>query len=75
MSQQPPVVQVNISIDELRVLIREAVHDALLEMLGEDMNSEPNFAPEIAERLQRYKTEKPAHVSIDEAVKELGVDD
>jgi hypothetical protein len=65
---------VNISLDELKALIQEAVQDALQDLLGEDLSSEPNFAPEIAERLKRYRTEKPKRIPIDEAVKELGLD-
>lgn len=74
MSDKQPDVQVNISLDELKALIQEAVHDALLEILGEDMKSEPSFSPDIAERLKRYKTEKPTRIPIDKAVKELGLD-
>lgn len=74
MSDEPNVVQVNISLDELKALIQEAVHDALLDVLGEDLSSEPRFAPEIAERLRKYKAEGPTRISIDEAVKELGLD-
>jgi hypothetical protein len=74
MNDKQPDVQVNISLDELKALIQEAVHDALLEVLGEDMNSEPNFSPDIAKRLKKYRTEKPIRIPIDEAVKELGLD-
>lgn len=67
-------VQITLSSDELKTLIHDAVRDALLEVLGEDMNSEPNFAPEIAERLRRYREQKPTRISIDDVVKELGLD-
>lgn len=74
MSDKQPAIQVNISVDELKALIQEAVHDALLDVLGEDLNSEPRFAPEIAERLRKYRAEAPARIPIDEVVKELGLD-
>ena len=59
---------------ELKTLVHDAVRDALLEVFGEDMSTEPNFAPEIAERLHRYRTEKPRTIPAGEAGKELGFD-
>jgi hypothetical protein len=70
MNDKQRDVQVNISLDELKALIQEAVHDALQDLLGEDLNPEPNFAPHIAERLKRYKTEKPIHFPIDSIANE-----
>jgi len=58
MSDESSDIQMTISLDELKVLIQEAVRETLLEMFGEDMNSEPTFAPEIAERLRKYQQEK-----------------
>jgi hypothetical protein len=74
MSNKSPLLQTTISIDELKALIHEAVRDALLEMLGEDMTSEPNFAPEIAERLRKYQSQKPDGIPIDDVINELGLD-
>jgi hypothetical protein len=74
MSDKIPSLQTTISLDELKAMIHDAVRDALLEMLGEDMTSEPNFAPEIAERLRKYQQMKPHGISIDDVVNELGLD-
>jgi hypothetical protein len=74
MSDKQTSIQVNITVDELKALIQEAVHDALLDVLGEDLNSEPRFAPEIVERLRKYRSEGSTRIPIDEAVKELGLD-
>jgi hypothetical protein len=65
-------VQITLTPDELKLLIHDAVRDALLEVLGEDMNTEPNFVPEIAERLRRYRTEKSKTIPANEVAKELG---
>lgn len=67
-------IQLTITLDQLKTLIREAVQEALLDLSVNDLSSEPNFAPEIAERLERYKHERPKTVSVDEVVKELGLD-
>jgi hypothetical protein len=67
-------VQITLSTDELKALIQEAVRDALLELLGEDLNSEPRFTPEIAERLKTYRQQKPSSLPIDDVVRELGLD-
>lgn len=67
-------VQITLTPDELKTLVHDAVRDALLEVLGEDMSTEPNFVPEIAERLRRYRAEKPERLSIDDVVKDLGLD-
>lgn len=74
MSNKPPSLQTTISLDELKALIHDAVRDALLEILGEDMASEPNFAPEIAERLRKYQSQKPDGIPIDDVISELGLD-
>jgi len=74
MANDPPSMQTTLSVDELKALIHDAVRDALLEMLGEDMASEPNFAPEIAERLRKYQSEKPVGIPIDDVISELGLD-
>ena len=74
MSDKIPSLQTTISLDELKAMIHDAVRDALLEMLGEDMTSEPNFAPEIAERLRNYQQVKPRGIPIDDVVSELGLD-
>ena len=58
MTNQPKT-QITLTPDELKTLVHDAVRDALLEVLGEDMSTEPNFAPEIAERLRKYRTERP----------------
>lgn len=39
--------------------------------MDDDLSSEPNFAPEIAERLERYKRERPNTVSADEVMLEI----
>lgn len=67
-------VQITLSLDEFKDLIHEAVKDVLLEVLGEDQNTEPCFTSEIAERLQRYRTQKPAGIPIDDVAKELHLD-
>jgi hypothetical protein len=72
MSDKP--IQITLSTDELKALIHEAVRDALLEILGEDLNSEPGFTPEIAERLKTYRQQKPPTLSIEDVVRELGLD-
>lgn len=69
-----PNAQITLTADELKTLVHDAVRDALLEVLGEDMSTEPNFAPEIAERLRKYRIEKPERLSIDDVVKDLGLD-
>ena len=74
MANHPPSIQTTLSLDELRALIHDAVRDVLQEMLGEDMASEPNFVPEIAERLRKYQKQKPVGLSIDDVVNELGLD-
>ncbi len=74
MTDQPPTVQITITLDELKELIQEAVRDALLEILGEDLSSEPKFTPEIAARLTKYQHEKPSRIPVDDVVKELGLD-
>ena len=74
MSNKPPSLQTTISLDELKALIHDAVRDALLEMLGEDMTSEPNFAPEIAQRLRQYQNQKPNGIPIEDVISELGLD-
>lgn len=74
MTKQAENVQISIGRDELKSLIQETVRDVLLDMFGEDMNSEPNFAPEIAERLRKYQHEKPTGIPIDDVIKELGLD-
>jgi predicted RecB family endonuclease len=67
-------VQITMSVDDLKALVQEAVRDALLDILGEDFRSEPEFAPEIAERLRKYQQERPASMSVDDVVKELELD-
>lgn len=65
---------VTMSRDELKALVREAVQEAMQELWDEDMSLEPKFAPEVAEVLRRYKREHPRGISLDDAVKELGID-
>jgi len=67
-------IQITLTPEELKTLVHDAVRDALIEVLGEDLSSEPNFAPEIAERLRKYRIEKPERLSIDDVVKDLGLD-
>ena len=74
MNNKPPSLQTTISLDELKALIHDAVRDVLLEILGDDLDSEPNFAPEIAERLRNYQSQQPEGISIDAVVSELGLD-
>jgi hypothetical protein len=59
-------VQITLTVEELKSLIHDAVREALLEVMGEDAKSEPEFAPEIVERLQRYKIQSPVTISVDE---------
>jgi hypothetical protein len=70
-----PNAQITLTADELKTLVHDAVRDALLEVLGEDMSTEPNFAPEIAERLRSYRQHKPKTISAMDVAKELGFDD
>jgi hypothetical protein len=56
MSNQPNT-QITLTPEELKTLVHDAVRDALLEVPGEDLSTEPNFSPEIAERLRRYRIE------------------
>jgi hypothetical protein len=64
--------QITLTPDELKTLVHDAVRDVLIEVLGEDLSSEPNFAPEIAERLRAYRQQKPKTVSAANVAKELG---
>ncbi len=60
MSDSSPSMQVvTLSVEELKALIHDAVREALAEYLGEDFHSEPRFAPEVAARLEQYKTHPP----------------
>jgi len=74
MTKQTENLQITIGRDELKALIQEAVRETLIDMFGEDLNSEPNFVPEVTERLRKYQREKPAGIPIDDVVKELGLD-
>lgn len=60
-----PGVQITLTPDELKTLIREAVSEALHELLDDDFSSQPQFAPDIAERLRRYRHERPKTLSVD----------
>jgi hypothetical protein len=62
----PATLQTTISLEELKRLIQDAVHDAICELLDEDANTEPNFRPEFAQRLRRYRTQRPMSVPIDD---------
>lgn len=73
MTKQPPA-QITLSAEELKTLIHDAVRDALLEVLGEDMDSEPQFSPEVAERLRAYREQKPKTIPAADAARELGFD-
>ena len=68
-----PGVQITLTPDELKILIREAVSEALHELLDDDYSSQPQFAPEIAERLRRYRHERPKTVSVEAVEKALGL--
>lgn len=64
-------IQLTITLDQLKTLIREAVQEALLDLTENDLSSEPNFAPAIAERLEQYKRERPKTISVDEVIRSL----
>ncbi len=61
----------DLTVDELRALIREAVQEVLSELDGEDLD----FAPEFAERLRAYLRERPKGRPLDEVARELGLDE
>lgn len=73
MTNQPNT-QITLTPEELKTLVHDAVRDALIEVLGEDLSTEPNFAPEIAERLRKYRQQKPKTISAADVAKELGFD-
>lgn len=68
------MTQITLTTEELKQLVQAAVRDALIEVLGEDFNPEPNFRADIRERLIHYQQNPPETLSVDEVVKELGLD-
>jgi hypothetical protein len=71
MTESNSTVQITLSVEQLKSLIHEAVREALLEMMGEDASSEPQIAPEMVARLQRYRVQRPVTISVDEVEKVL----
>ncbi len=74
MNKESRSIQVNMSLDEFKSMIRESVREVFLELVGEDTSSEPNFTVAIADRLRNYQREKPVGIPVDDVVKELGLD-
>ncbi len=62
--------------EEFRSLIHEAVQEALDANIDEDdFDESTNFKPEVAEQLKRFLEERPRGKSVDDVVKELGLND
>jgi hypothetical protein len=59
--------------EQLKTLIRDAVREAIGELFDEDRSPEPRFAPEIAERLRRYRRERPRTLSVELVEEDLGL--
>lgn len=72
MTEQP-TAQITLTVDELKTLIRDAVRDALLEVLGEDMDTEPRFSPDVAARLQSYRQQEPRTIAAADVAKDLDI--
>ncbi len=62
----------DLTVDELRALIRETVREVLSEL---DDEQDLEFTPEFAERLRAYIQEKPQGRPLDEVARELGFDE
>jgi hypothetical protein len=67
----------DLTVGELRGLIREAVMEALRELTDPDYDPDEGleFRPEVAEQLERFLREKPEGRPLDEVARELGLDD
>ncbi|MDX1995710.1 MAG: hypothetical protein SF029_25225 [bacterium] len=74
MDKPSTPIGVNMSLDEFKSLIRETVRKVLLELVGQDESSEPEFQAAIAERLRSYERNKPIRIPIDDAMKALELD-
>lgn len=61
----------DMTVGELRDLIRETVREALLEMVDPDEGLE--FRPEIAARIEKALREQPRGVPVAEARRRLGL--
>ncbi len=71
----------DLTVDQLRALIREEMRDLVREVLTEltegddDPDAGLSLKPEIAERLDSYLKERPQGRPLDDIARELGLDD
>ncbi len=65
----------DMTVDELRALIREAVRDVIEEIAEDDPDAGLEFKPEVAEYLKKALRGEIEMVSWDEAKRELGPDE
>ncbi len=65
----------DMTVDELRALIRETVRDVIEEMAEDDPDAGLDFKPEVAEYLRKALRGEIEMVPWDEATRELGPDD
>ena len=63
----------DLTVDELRMLIRETVFDALEEIITRDVEDELEFSEDIAEYLRDYLKSRPAGEPAQKVMKELGL--
>ncbi len=63
----------DMTIDELRALIRETVRDVIEEMTDDDPDVGLEFKPEVAERLQIALQEKRRGTPLADVIHELGL--
>ena len=64
------------TIDDLRQLIREVLHEVLEEFSREaDPDAGLSFRPEVAESLRDFLREKPQGTPLAEVKRELGLDE
>jgi hypothetical protein len=70
-----------LTVDELRLLIREELESLVRETVREvlsELTDDPDagltFKPEIAARLQAYLDERPAGLPLDDVLDQLGLD-
>ncbi len=64
----------DMTVDELRALIRETVRDVIEEMTDVDPDSGLELRPEIAEQLQTALREKRRGTPLADMIHELGLD-
>ena len=64
-----------VDMNELRSLVREMVLEVLNDLADDsDPDAGLSFKSEISEYLHRYMTERPKGTSIQNAIRELGLD-